>query len=365
MRSERGLRAFLCAVLVFASVSIAFQPDTAFAAQITPRTLTLQANGATGGSKASGVVNHVFNFTVPTTASVGSIKFEYCTTAAGACTMPLGLVTTSATMGTQGGAIGFSMVNTTNGAPYITRAASSITAATAVNYQLVSITNPSANNTSFFVRISTYGTTDTTGSPTDEGTVTASTAEPIVLTGIMPESIIFCTGATVVVNCTSSTPGTISFDRLFSPSDTAVASSQMAASTNAPTGYSITVNGATITSGSATIPAMATSTTGVRGTGQFGMNLRTNTLTTSTPIVGANLTPASDGVNLKGAPTTDYDTPDSFKFLSGDVVATSTNGGAGPTNSQVYTASYIVNVAGNQLAGTYVTTLTYICTATF
>ena len=54
-----------------------------------------------------------------------------------------------------------------------------------------------------------------------------------------------------------------------------------------------------------------------------------------------------------------------FKFLSNDAVAKSDNGGAGPTNSQIYTASYIVNVAGGQLAGTYTATLTYICTSTF
>ena len=36
-----------------------------------------------------------------------------------------------------------------------------------------------------------------------------------------------------------------------------------------------------------------------------------------------------------------------------------------PHEAQVYTASYIVNVAGNTYAGTYTTTLTYICTPTF
>ena len=69
-----------------------------------------------------------------------------------------------------------------------------------------------------------------------------STARPIVLSGVMPESLIFCAGATVTLNCTSSASGVISFDRLFSPTDTAVAIAD-GSSTNAERGYSITVNG--------------------------------------------------------------------------------------------------------------------------
>jgi hypothetical protein len=358
----------MCAVLVLATVSIAFRADTAYAAQITSRSLTLEAGATDGGSKAGGVVKHYYQFTLPNVGSVnvGSIKFEYCTTATQtACTMPTGTVTTSATLDNEAGATGFSMVNTTNGAPYLTRTAASITAGQAVSYRLGTITNPTTNNASFFVRISTYASTDTTGSPIDTGTVTASTAEPIVLTGIMPESLIFCTGETVNANCTTTTDGTIAFNQLFSPVDTATATSQMAASTNAGSGYAITVNGTTMSSGANTIPAMTSATTGTKGIGQFGMNLRANTTATSTVAVGADISAASNGTDLRGQALTGYDTPDTFKFVTGDTVANSAYTVAGPTNSQVYTASYIVNVAGNQLAGTYTTTLTYVCTSTF
>jgi hypothetical protein len=139
----------------------------------------------------------------------------------------------------------------------------------------------------------------------------------------------------------------------------------MAASTNASAGYSITVNGPTMTSGSNTIPAMNSAVVGARGTGQFGMNLKLNTVATSTVPVGAEITLPSDGVNLKGQAAAGYNTVDTFKFTSGDVIANSANGGAGPTNAQIYTSAYIVNVAGNQASGTYTSTLTYICTATF
>jgi len=332
--------------------------------------LTLQAGATDGGSMPSGNVDHLFTFTVPTTADVGSIKFEYCTLAAGTCTLPTGLDTTAATLGSENGATGFSIVATTNGSPYLTRTAAQVTAATALSYQLQSIDNPSTANETFFVRITTYVSADTTGSATDSGTVTASTAQQIILDGIMPESLVFCTGETIgqtsgVPDCATATAGAVSFDRLFSPTDTAVATSQMAASTNAGLGYSITVNGPTMTSGSNTISAMGTSTAGVRGTSQFGLNLKANTVATSTPAVGTEVAPAANGSNYKGQAATDYSTVDDFKFATGDSVANSANGGAGGTDAQIHTVSYVVNVPGSQPAGTYTSTLTYICTATF
>lgn len=361
----------LSGVLVVASISFAFQGSTAYAAQITDRKLTLEGVGTDGGAKPLGVVNHLFNFTLPTTGDVGSIKFTYCTTASGTCATPTDLVTTSATMLNETGATGFTINNATPGAPYITRTAAGVTGPQAVSYRLGSITNPSAINTAFFVRISTHASTDATGAAIDTGTVTASTARAIELTGTMPESLIFCTGATIGVNgggvpdCSTATSGSVEFDQLFSPTDTATASSQMAASTNATNGYSITVDGTTLTSGSNTIPAMAAAATPTRGVSQFGMNLKLNTVATSTVPIGAEIAPASNGTDLRGQASAGFNTVDQFRFATGQAVAASDFNTPGPTNAQIYTTSYIVNVAGSQIAGTYTTTLTYICTPTF
>lgn len=352
-------------------------PQAASAAQITARRLTLQDGATDGGSKPGGVVDHFFEFTLPGSNTVGSIKFEYCTTASGACTTPTGLTTTSAstTLGSENGVTGFTLNNevaegATNGAPYLTRTAAAIGTNVQVAYQLTAITNPSAANQTFFVRISTYASTDTTGATSDTGVVAASTATPIVLSGTMPESLVFCTGGTVgltlgVPDCATASAGTVSFNQLFSPTDTATATSQMSASTNAGSGYAIVVNGTTLTSGSNTVPIMGSSTTGVKGTGQFGLNLKANTLSTSNPIVGTEVAPAANATNYRGQAATGYDTVDNFKFTSGDTVANSYNGGAGGTDAQIFTVSYIVNVPGSQPAGTYTTTLTYICTPTF
>ncbi len=393
MRSVRvrGRLLFVSLVFVCATMASAYVAPSASANQLTTRSLTLQGIGTVGGSTPGGVVNHSFQFTLPSVGnqSVGSIKFLYCTTASdttgsyagNSCTAPTGLSVTGGTLGTQTGAAGFSSTfggtfsnndatstSRVNGF-YITRTAAVVNAATVVTMVVNNITNPTTvsdgtNSGTFFVRISTYASTNATGVPIDTGTVAASTANQIQLQGIMPESLIFCTGQTVTTNCTAVTNGIISFDVLFGPTVTAKATSQMAASTNAPGGYVITVNGPTLTSGSNTITAIgASATTPAVGTGQFGMNLKLNT----TPAIGAEVAPAADGTNTRGQAKAGFNTVNSYKFntATSDIVAASDYTAAGATNSQVYTVSYIANVPGNQAPGTYITTLTYICTPTF
>lgn len=369
---RRVIPFFVGLVVSAAFIAQAVFTPAAYAAQITNRSLTLQAGSTDGGSKPGGVVKHKFDFTLPSSGNVGSIKLQYCTTASGSCVVPTGLVTTAATLTAQSGVAGFTLNNSTNGAPYLTRASASVTGPIAVSYTLSTVTNPTTTNYTFFVRISTYVATDTTGTAVDTGNVTAATATQILLSGTMPESLVFCAGQAIgltasVPDCSTVTTGSVAFDQLFSPVDTSTAQSQLAASTNAGSGYAITVNGPTLTSGGNTVTAMSTSTTGVRGTSQFGLNLKANTMTTASQTSGFGLEIAvpSNGTNYRGTAAPGYDTVNNFKFTTGDVVATSTNGGAGGSDAQIYTVSYIVNVPGSQPAGTYTTTLTYICTPTF
>ena len=356
-------------------------PMTAFAAfQITTRSLTLVQGAADGGSKPGGVVKHDYAFTIHSNTSVGSIKFQYCTLPSGGgtvCTVPTGLVTTAATLTGQTGAAGFTLDAVTNGSPYLTRTPASVSGSQAVTYEFSGVTNPTTTNQTFFVWISTYASTDTTGTAIDQGTVAAATATQIILDGTMPESLVFCAGATVGLNgvsglpdCATATPGTVSFNQLFSPTDTATTTSQMAASTNAGAGFAITVNGPTLTSGSNTVLGMGDGSLGAAGLGahgasQFGMNLKLNTVLTSTVPVGLEVAPTTNGTNYKGQAHIGYGTADRFSFFTGNTVADSAAGGPGGTDAQIFTVSYIVNVPGSQPAGTYTTTLTYVCTPTF
>ena len=366
------------AVLLVATVVQVLLPNSADAAQITSRKLTLQAGSSDGGSTPGGNVNHSFEFTIPSTTALGSIKFEYCTTAAdtGAltCIMPTGLDTTGATLGTvSGAATGFTLNNTTNGVPYIGRASASAITAGTQTVQLLGVVNPTAVNTTFFVRISTHGSLDGTGAAIDSGTVAASTARPIILSGTMPESLVFCTAEVVplslggVPDCAAATDGAIIFDRLFSPVDTATARSQMSASTNAGSGYAITVNGPTLTSGANTISGMATAGPLALGVSQFGLNVVENTSTldiTAAPL-GDDVSVASNGTNFRGQAYGDYAVDDQFKFVTGEIIADSGFSALGGSDAQIFTISYIANVPGSLPAGTYSTTLTYICTPTY
>lgn len=364
-------RVLLCLVLVFASVTSVLRFDTSYAAQITNRSLTLKQHTGTttGGSAPGGVADHAFTFTIPTNTSIGSIQFNYCTTPTGSCTMPTGLVTTASTLsGLSGNITGWTLTNGTNGAPYITStpaATTGVTTATVAN-----VTNPTAANTTFFVRITTFTSTNATTGSTDSGVVAASTTTTIVITGVMPEYLQFCTGGTITgTNCGSATAGTISFNQDFSSAATATATSMMTAATNGSFGYAITVTGTTLTSGSNTIPAIGTSSlnaTTSQGTSKFGLNLVANT----TPSVGAAISPASNGTDLRALPTTAYSTANSFALdLTGaTAIANSDNttpGTSAPSNLQTYTVSYIANVSGIQQSGTYVATLNFVCTPTF
>lgn len=338
-------------------------PLSSYAGQVTSRSLQL------GTSQAGVITTHKFNFTVPTSGNVGSIKFEYCDTAYAACVTPGGLVTTAATLAVQDPAEnGFSMVNTANGAPYITRTTDNIAATTAVTYTLGNITNPTTPNAEYWVRITTYASTNTTGGSTDDGVVVLATAEQITVTGVMPESLVFCVGTTGTDCGNIGGPTTVSLGT-FSPTTTRVGQSLMSASTNAGFGYVITVNGTTLSSGANTIAAMGTqsanstgcavSCASATGTSQFGTNVRANNIVSAGGNFGADVTPTGAGYN--GAGAGGYNTTNTFRFFSGDTVASS----SGVTRGQLYTNSYLVNVGGDQAAGSYSATLTYICTATF
>lgn len=364
-------------VLVVGSMAPSLVFQDVHAGQIVNRSLTLIAGASDGGSAPSGTVNHLFTFDIVGGTNVGSMKFEYCTTAAAVpngldCDAPTGLDATAADLTTENGVSGFSVDSTTANEVVLARSSASSTTAGTVEIQLDDIVNPEDPNETFFVRITTHQSLDGTGAEEDFGTVAASTAEPIILSGTMPESLVFCTGGTIdftggVPDCSTATSGSVSFDQLFSPTDTATALSQMAASTNAGQGYAITVNGPTLTSGSNTIDVMDDGGGGpealVLGTSQFGMNMVENSTTTDAngDPLGLNVDPTPNATNYLGEPATNYDQQDLFKFGSGDVVSNSSDG----TDSQIFTSSYVVNVPGSQPAGTYTTTLTYIATATF
>ncbi len=400
VKKLKSLLYLAVALLLVSSMGAFLFPSHTFAANtLEPRSLTLEtdtklpAASQVGGSDPSGTVTNLFQFTIPaadTSTPIYSISFQYCEQADSTC----GNLNTDYAMDTTGAAIGtgtsaflsgFTLATTATQLDPILNDSTGFTPSTNTAFvvELDGIVNPNVANLSFYVRITTWsavGGPTGTGSIIDQGNVAASTATPVVLNGQMPESLVFCTGGTIsetggVPDCTTATSGSVSFQELFSPNYTSVATSQMAASTNAVSGYQITLLGPTLTSGTNSITAISTTpSTPTHGTDQFGMNLAANTTTTNagcgtTYNCGALPTPASDGVSYFALASANYNTADTYYFVPNttEVVATSgyPSGTTVGTDAQIYTSTYIVDVQGLTPAGTYTTTLTYICTPTF
>jgi hypothetical protein len=336
-------------------VAVAALPAVkANAASLTSRSLLL-SNSAPSPATSS----YTFGFTVAQSTTIKSVNVDICDTASGSCTpagtgVPAGLTSTSAAVGTisgigSGGA--WTGTFTTNGRLRIANG-SNTGSPTTVSIQITNITNPTASNTTYYARITTYSDAAWT-TPIDTGTVATSTATPIQLSAQVDETLTFCTGTSGITSssCSGATGSSVNLGTL-TPSTTGSGTSQIGISTNASSGYNITVNGTTLTSGSNTITALAAQATSSQGNSQFGLNLRDN----ATPNVGTD--PQGSGT---ATPTANYNTVDQYRFVTADQVASK----ASADNFRLYTVTYIANINGAQPAGAYTSTMTYIATATF
>lgn len=121
----------------------------------------------------------------------------------------------------------------------------------------------------------------------------------------------------------------------------------MAASSNAPSGYTITYNGPTLTSGANIIaPATITnSATGSAGSNQFALSLSSSG--------GATITTTYNQTTGAG----------NWNFLANttDIIATT----SGVTSSETYSVRYISNIASSKPAGNYSTNIGYVITGNF
>jgi len=115
-------------------------------------------------------------------------------------------------------------------------------------------------------------------------------------------------------------------------------------------GYTVQLVGSAPSNGSYSIGALATAELSQPGTDQFGVNLVANTLPLS---VGAN---PDNGQFGFGSIATNYNTPNYYRYISGDIIAKSDKS-SGITN---YTITYLVNVAGLTPGGRYTSNQTLV-----
>lgn len=136
-------------------------------------------------------------------------------------------------------------------------------------------------------------------------------------------------------------------------------------------GYAMQIYGSTPTNGTYSIAAMSSLGASTMGTEQFGMNLAANSVV---------LQPAMAATNFGSAPTQDpdttfafgyanndtgsnmvYNTANSFKYTSGDIIAKS----SASSSFTKYTLSYIMNITALTPGGSYSTNQTIVATATY
>lgn len=103
---------------------------------------------------------------------------------------------------------------------------------------------------------------------------------------------------------------------------------------------------------------LSTPTASAAGTEQFGMNLVANTSPTT---FGANPAQIPDSTYSFGAAASGYNTPNLYKYVKGDTIASS-NKSSGETD---YTISYIYNISNVTSAGYYNFTNVLVATSTF
>ena len=319
-----------------------FSVTSGYAADLNNRKVVI------GTSKPSAVTTHSFSFDLGSSSVLGSIVFEYCSNSpldSDPCAIPAGLNVSGATNPpTQTGATGFIISpSSTNNKLILSRIPLFITARP-VSYSFDTITNPSTPAQAVYVRINTYATNDGSGAPTDHGGVVFSTSGNVGVFSFVPPILVSCTGVVVAPRCTSITGDFVDLGEL-SSSSSRTATTQFAAATNDPAGYVTILSGSTMTSGNNIIPALTTPQPSNIGNGQFGINLRAN----NSPSAGQE--PSGTGT---GIPAANYNIPNRFTFNDGDTFITSNV----PTDINIFTLTYLVNVQKSQPAGQYNTTRT-------
>lgn len=145
----------------------------------------------------------------------------------------------------------------------------------------------------------------------------------------------------------------------FSATDTATATTTFSVSNYTSYGYIVEIIGDSPTNGGHVIPGMSSTGPSTIGTEQFGINLVKNP-----DFCGSGCDLGADpdhGQFGYGSAEANYNTPNQFRFVSGETIVSA------PKSSGVttYTISYIVNVQGLTPGGEYASHQSLICVATF
>jgi hypothetical protein len=318
--------------------------------------------------KVSTVANHSFVFTTPTGIAAGSTTLI---TFPSDFIIPAGLTFTdvdiniggayvgSSTLASvpSGATIGVARISTTT--LLITNGSGAISAASTVYIRIGTnalhqstgvnqIINPTTNGNK---AIGLSGGTSTPMFDYGTTTVDIQTDDAVLVNAIVPQSISFSISSNSI-NFGNLSSGAAKYaSSTNSSGDTAdTVAHTLAVGTNAPSGYTITIAGGTLTSQqnaandiTANGPTPAASSA---GTEQFGI-----------------YSTKSGGIN--GTIDSTYATPSSFGYDASATTTATFATGSSSTNTETYSLHYIANIAALTEAGNYSTSIVYVGTANY
>lgn len=320
----------------------------AYAAAITSASDTLSS------SKVSTLANHDIQFTTPTGVASGQtiiITFpaDFSIAAAMDFTdMDVLDDAVNATLAAAPSGATWGAVRTSGTVITLTNGTTAVGAGSVIRVKI----GTNATNQSTGVRQITNTTTNgskaiaISGTFTDTGniTVTILTDDQVAVTATVDQSLTFSISDNTIGFGSLSASAACYAQGTAGCSASEVEAHNLIVGTNAGSGYTMTVNGTTLTSGAFTITAIgSTNTASSFGNEQFGLRM---TATGGSGTVSAPYAAAGFAFDTAAFP---------------DQVASATGASANTT----YSARYLANIGSATEAGAYTATLTYVATANF
>lgn len=314
--------------------------------------------------KAGALSNHDISFVTPTGVTTGQ---TILVTFSSGTSMNASLSYTDVDVLVNGGQ---QTLGATNGAAQwgVVR-----TSATVLTITAPSAGTPAAAGATIRIKIGTNATNQSTGvyqttndvagaqvytigggTFADSGSITENivTDDTVVLTAKVPQSLSFSISTTTLYFGTlgAGTPKFASSTNSSGDTTNNSVANTLAVSTNATAGYTITVQGASLTSAQ-------NSSDVIDEAGAVS-----SPIASSTEMFGITAT-KSGGIN--GTIASQFATPDQFGFNSTATTSVTFASGTTPTNTETYSLKYIASISSLTPAGDYSTGLIYVATANF
>jgi hypothetical protein len=316
--------------------------------------------------KVSTLSDHTIQFVTPTGIGAGQAisitfpsgyatgtfninNFDFATSSSASCASVVDAPIAASASGVTWG------VSVATATVYVTSATAVVPANRCVQLRIGSNAISQASGTAVFTNPSSPGSyvVSIAGSFGDTGSITNTiiTDDTVAMTGTVNQSLTFTIStSTIYFGTLGSGAAKFASSTNTAGDTTENIAHTLAVGTNAPSGFTLTVRGQTLTSlqnASNTISAAGvTATSSVPGTEQFGLRV--------TEAGGTGT-----AVNSTYASSTGYGY--AATATSSSVLAT----GSGSTPTSTYSLRYLANIATITEAGTYAASLVYVATANF